>query len=181
MYVLQENWDEFWCLVNGESYQRLAVINHKRCCLKDTFVLLEVPSVKFVRSIDITGCVSLDPTSLIDVSNLFDSVHYFIYRNCPQFSEYHLQRFVDLNRSLIYIDGTGASSVSSTMAVGILHALPNLNKFSVMTRETEVAEWQFIVFQYSRVTFGSCVHDGLPYNGNLSRLTQEATALISEL
>ena len=152
-------WTDFWRKVDGPGTLRVTPVNEKRCCLPNVFLLLEVPDLKFVQCIDISGCVSLDVTSFIDICELFECLEYFIFRGCKQISQYNLMRVCELCNRLKYIDGKGASTVSATIAIGIIYNLPSLLKFECMPKPDEIGQWQFIVFQYSRIIFGQSIRD----------------------
>ena len=95
--------------------------------------------------------------------------------------ETHLLRIADLCPNLVYIDGSGAGAVTTTFALAILYNLPKLCKFAVSPLRSEGSVWQFIVFQYSRITFGSCIVSSLNCHGNLYRFAQNALKDISEM
>ena len=143
--------------------------------------MLDCTDVKFVRSLDVSGCCYLDPTSVIDICELFESLTHFVYRDCTKFKETHLLRICDLCQNLKYIDGKGAGTVSATYALGIIYNLPRLCKFGVMPLAHEVGAWQFIFFQYSRIIFAECIADTLECDGTTYRFAKNALKSIYEL
>ena len=144
------------------------------------FFLIYCKDIKNVTLIDISGCVSLDPTSLIDICELFNCLKYLIFRDCKQFKETHLMRMADLCQNLVYVDGTGAGCVSATFALGILYNLPKLCKFAVTPLASDANVWSFIVFQFSRIYFGLSIAATINCHGDIVRFAQNALKEIFE-
>ena len=150
IYVLfQRNWYDFWRIHHeGEEEFSVAYVRLSyRCCLTTAFDLIYVPGYRDLHTLDISDCVSLDPTSVIDLMDAFYALKMFIFRNCPQFSQYHLQRVVDLTQnSLETVDGTGSGCMSPSLLIGMLYRLPDCKKFWVSPNECDIEQWRKLVF-----------------------------------
>ena len=64
------------------------------------FDLLYYPNFKYIVFLDISGCTSLDATSIIDLCDYFNNLEVFNYRDCTNVMQYNLQRIVDLSPKL---------------------------------------------------------------------------------
>ena len=130
----------------------------RRCCITSPFLLLDVPNYEDIKWLDISGCMQMDPTEVIDIVKGFKSLTKFTFRDCVQFTAYHLQRIVDLGFALEFIDGSGAGHIDSTMAMGMVCKLPKLKVFWVMPDACDLKLWEKLVFDFSyRVSFGQHV------------------------
>ena len=140
-----------------------------RLYITDFFLFVDEPKLRFMTSIDISGCVKFDATSLIDLAKCMHVLEFFTYRHCKQFSQYNLQRMADLCPYLRYIDGTGAGVVSATVAYGILGALQHLQKFAVTPNPSEMLQWSGLESTFgSRTIFGACIIEKMRYRGVLT-------------
>ena len=170
-------WTDIWKVNEREEKFRVSVKNDvNRCCLQSAFLLLEFNRIAQLSSLDISGCKSLDVTSVIDLSDAIPNLEYFICRGCEQVTEYHLVRIADVFPTLIYIDGAGAGKVTSTVATGILYNLKKLSKLSVEINESaeEVGFWLKLIWQFEKnVVFGASIRAALPHNGNVANYVKK--------
>ena len=115
----------------------------------------------------------MDITSFIDMVSLVKCLKVIKYRNCTQVTQYNLQRIADLCPFVCEIDGTGAGSVSSTVAFGIIFTLRSLQHFAVEPKAVDLAHWMQIKWQFSgKIKFGECILSALPENGNVRNLVR---------
>ena len=154
---MQRNWYDIWRIHHeGENDESFAYVRLSlRCCLTTVFDIIYIPGFRDLHSLDISDCISIDPTSVIDVMDGFYALKMFIYRNCPQFSQYHIQRVVELSQnSLEIVDGTGSGRILPTIIIGMLYRIPDCKRFWVSPSEGEEAMWEKILIQFCRVDFG---------------------------
>ena len=151
--------------------------------IDDTFLLLDLNRQKFanVVSFDFSDCINMDFTSFIDMVCVVKCLKVLKYRNCTQITEYNIQRIADLCPFLREIDGSGASTVSSTVAFGIIYTLRSLQNFAVEPRAIDLAHWMQIKWQFSgKIKFGACIISALPKNGNVRNLVRTLEQKMSE-
>ena len=168
----QDVWHKIWRIRGPEQAAWASVFLQKRCCLKTAFDLLYCPQLKFIVCLDISGCISFDATSLIDLCQSFQCLEVFVYRDCVNVSQYNLQRFVELCPQLRYIDGINAGIVSITVAIGVISVGRHLQMVWIEPNVSDALHWPLIAFQYGRISFGPSVQELLPCNTTLAGFQQ---------
>ena len=152
-------------------------VSHK---VKTIFHVLVIPFDRFgiITTIDLSGCMAIDPTSVIDCVQYFTKVTTFVCRGCSHFSQYNLTGIVTKIAKLCYFDATYCGDVSSVQAYVMLASAKNLEKYSVMPaiEKNYINEWSKLLSTFRMVTFGHPVRAILPNYGNLilySRIGQD--------
>ena len=151
-----------WRIHGDDQAARVSVFLQRRCCLTSVFGLLYFPHYKYIAVLDISGCISLDATSVIDLCDSFNNLEVFMYRDHTNVSQYNLQCIVDLSPKIRYIDGINAATVSTTIALGITATASKLQKLWVEPNPLDTLIWPKIVFRYACINFGPSVSDILP-------------------
>ena len=181
MFLQIDQWYDVWRVHHqGQDGERMfAYVRFvKQDTLDSVFLLLDVPGFENLSSLDISNCITLDPSTLTEVSVVLGSLTAFRFRGCKQISQYHLSKIVDNCRQLIEIDGTGAGTVSSTFAIAIICRIPNVKIFWVRPRlDDDLKRWSLIVSQYRRVNFGLEVNSYVPGPGYLERFLESLPEL----
>ena len=136
--------------------------------MTSAFDIMCIPEYKYIVKLDITGCKSLDITSVIDLFDVFKSLEIFRYRECENVTQYNLQRIVDLCPKLRFVDGLDGAKVSLNVVLGIVGKLCFLTQLWIEPYETDALYWPRLVWQYARVSFGPSVNDLMPCDITLS-------------
>ena len=159
----QEKWEEIWDVRQDASCVAATVNIFKRSLLESVFDLLNFPNVSAITSINVSACVSLDATSLVDLLPICSELNSFVFRYCSTFTEYLLIRLAENAPKLQYMDGKGACKVSYASGLAILSSLPSLSFINVQIREGETKYWQKLITVFSRVLFGGAIKDQLEF------------------
>ena len=149
------------------------VVLSERPKIETVFALIDLPGINLLHSLDVSDCVKLDPTSIIDLLGTMHQLKVFVYCNCPQINQFHIQRVVDVtNESLEIIDATGSGDISPTFLIGMLFQLPHCFKFWVTPRKQDTKLWVKLVNQFGRVDFGHEVHMYVPQAREYRNITK---------
>ena len=160
-------WDEIFATWNFQnSHGGVLKLNARlliRHIVKDIFLLLEVPHLSNVVSFDVSGCISLDASTIVECLNLLPNLMFFICRGCKNFSQYQLADIVKKSPNLHYFDATYGMPVSYVNAYVMLASSKYIDKFAVEpAHETYCKqEWNKLMSVFRNVQFGRCVYSFL--------------------
>ena len=94
----------------------------------------------------------------------------FVYRYCPQISEYNLLKIATLCLEINYIDGRGSGKVSYASALAILCTCNKLATIAVVPKAGENNVWGKLIFQFSAVSFAQCIKQAVEHKGSVDEL-----------
>ena len=147
----------------------------KQESLTSIYLLLDLPGFENLASLDISNCTAFVPSTLTEICHILKNLQSFYFRGCKQFSEHHVAKIIDKCRTLTKIDGTGACTVSSPLAIGMLCSIPNVKLFWVVPLERDLKAWSLIVSQWRRVNFGLEINSRIPRASALEQFLESLT------
>ena len=168
-FNLQEVWDGLWCIHKNNGNVSVCVELSHRCTLNTTFNLIDFKDISLITSLDVSSCVSMESTSIVDIMPAFKTLKIFVYRNCKNVTEHNLVRIAMIQQNLEYIDGSSGSCVSFASGLVVLATLNKLQKIAVEPHVSEIYDWAHLIFQFSNVTFGSSIKNKLPIEAFTSK------------
>ena len=157
-----------WVIIPTDEKIRAAVSWYKRKIITDAYSILDYEYLREITSLDLSGCVIIDGGSVAECVAAMPNLEFFIYRNCKYVNQYNHLKIAEQCRSISYIDGTSAGTVSYSIALCVLCTLPKLGKIAVMPKDGEASHWAKLVAQFSNVCFAQCIKNTIPYEGNIS-------------
>ena len=135
-------------------------------------VLIYYPNLE---EIDVSGCVTIDPTLFADCIGACKQLKKLIMTGCRQFSQYSFVKMMGTVKSIVYLDISNTSEIEYCSAYAILSNLQKIERinFDPADISTRLNDFKHLLALFHNVHFGVNVVRFFPF----SRVTMQCNEM----